>query len=885
MGIPAEKSCSLPPMLRQYVEYKEQYPDCLLFFQVGDFYELFFEDAVIVSQKLNLTLTSRDKNSDKPVPMCGVPIAVVDGYLDRLVDAGFSVAIVSQKSAAKPGKGMVERGLDRIVTPGIRVLGNSEDADASCIAAVYPAAGSDEVAIAFGDPQSGVLNVRDGVTLELLHRELLRILPREVVLPLEVEGRQINRRLSWVRRLEHSLKGCSLKFRGPHFIVAPVSSEREFAAIDGYSALSGPGRRAARLLINVIDETTVDSVLNVTEIAQHTYDDVVTIDATTRANLELVKTLKEDSVEGSLFGYIDRTVTVGGRRTLRSWLLNPLLNVEAISHRYDGVEQLAYSIGLAKELAAKLKYCVDCDRIAARIDLGIVSPKELGALRDCIVRLSDIRSILSEVFERSVGGPATLLQTHYDRLYFPTQFTERIEHSLVDLPPLILHEGGVFKDGYDAELDRLRNIRSKGRSWIAAMEASEREATGIPSLKIKFNNVLGYFIEVTKAHLEKVPGHYNQRQSMTNAARFVTEQLKAQEEEILGARTRQIELEKRLYDELKEVLKPAVDDLRQLHVALSSLDVLVALAVLADQENYVRPEVDAGTDLFIEKGRHPVLAGVLQEGFIPNSTELRGDGKTCVVLTGPNMGGKSTYLRQTALIVILAQMGSFVPAQSARIGIVDRVFARLGASDDQAEGESTFMVEMREAAHIVLNATERSLLLIDEIGRGTATADGLAIAQAILEWIVKEVRSRTLFATHFHELTSLDRSCPTLTNLSVGSVDRGGEVIFTHAICPGPANRSYGIEVARLAALPEQLLKRAKDLLVEHETGGEAQLSMFSTLTPSPANRPEPEPIRCNHTDYDELLQLRSRLDALDVNSMTPLEALQALFELQQADT
>jgi DNA mismatch repair protein MutS len=613
------------------------------------------------------------------------------------------------------------------------------------------------------------------------------------------------------------------------------------------------------------------------------------IDATTRRNLEIVQTLRDGREEGSLLHFLDRTATSGGKRLLREWLVRPLCVLGDIQKRHDSVETLCASIGLSREILEALSKFCDLERAAARLDLGIISPRELASVGESLNGLRRVTAGLEEIQHRSIGVNPLLKEIAESICeqgdpgdeWGPVALEGRLSNALIENPPYVLHEGGIFIDGYDPELDRLRTIRREGRSWIAALEAQERETTGIASLKIRFNNALGYFFEVTRANQEKVPEHYVRRQTMTNASRFVTEELKKQEEEILGAKGAQIALERKLFDALRGELQPFAVTLRRIAAHVAMLDVLVSFAVIADEQDYTRPILVEDATMKIVEGRHPVLSHLLEGRYVPNSLHLGPDEANAVILTGANMGGKSTYLRQAGLIALLSHCGSFVPAKEAVIGLVDRIFARLGASDDMAEGESTFMVEMREASHILSGATPQSLVLIDEIGRGTATTDGLAIAQSILEWIVERINCRTLFATHFHELTELERKFSQVQNFSVGSVDRGGEVHFTHQICAGPANRSYGIEVARLAALPDGVLSRARKLLDElHASTSESRSQQLSFFEPAarPVSLQEPTP----PADYAELQELRSRLTEVDVQNTTPVQALLLLQSLQE---
>lgn len=879
---------SLPPMLTQYLDYKEKYPDALIFFQVGDFYELFFSDAVTVSKNLNLTLTSRDKNSPDPIPMCGVPIAVVDGYIERLVDLGFSVAVVSQAEAAVPGRGMVRRELDRIITPGVRIFGKSEQAESTNFVTTVYFEKDGDLALVYSDVQSGKLYVRDGLTLSVGQAEIVRLAPAELIVPQVLGGKKQDLRQTWLKMLQQALPNLIIKFRPDNYLNLATTDTRGFSNISGYASLSVVAKKAVRLLVSFIDEIICSQKIAIAEIEQVSNRQVVSLDANTRKHLEIVQNSKDGSSRGTLFAFLDRTNTVGGKKLLRQWLLNPLTNCEDIEKRQDAVQILLNSPGIRSDLIEHFKLSNDLERIAARTELSIVLPKELAALREALEKLPGIRSSLRS-FLNGAGQTKSRLERLDESLDVSPGLLQLLQSALSEQPPYQINEGGIIRSGYNSELDRLRTIRKDGKKWIAELEASERELSGISSLKIKFNGVLGYFIEVTKANLSKVPSHYISRQSTVSGERFFTPELKEREREVLGAEQKQFELERELYNALRSELVSYCPLVRRIAAALSELDVLLSFAVVAEAEQLVRPVVNLSLDIEIDQGRHPVLAQILQGQFVPNDLQMSDQVGRCAIVTGPNMGGKSTYLRQAALIVLLAQTGSFVPAASATIGLVDCIFTRLGATDDLSEGESTFMVEMREAAAILSNASERSLLLIDEIGRGTATTDGLAIAQSILEWIVTRLKARTLFATHFRELTFLEKEFSGVINLSVGSIEQGSQVIFTHQICRGPAKKSYGIEVARLAGLPRLVLQRATRLINEFDrqksnlsNDNPNQLSMFMVesqssqlVTSDPFGSVVELP-----DDYDKLQHLRDVIVELDVNSLSPLEALNLLADL-----
>lgn len=882
-------TAKLPPMLSQYLEYKRLHPDALIFFQVGDFYEVFFEDAVTVAGSLNLTLTSRDKSSPTPIPMCGVPVAVVDGYLERLVDLGFSVAVVSQAEPATPGRGMVRRELERIVTPGIRLFGKSESASSDFIAALY-FENEQEVALAYTDVPSGVVLVREGLSRAEGQREIIRLAPAELVVPQVLAGKKQDLRQGWLRSLQVALPSLIIKFRPDNYLSLSAATARVFTEIDGYATLDLVAKKSVRVLVSFIDEITCQKQLPIKKVRTVSDDQTVLLDANSRKHLELVSNAKDGSSKGTLLDFLDCTRTQGGRKLLRQWLLNPLTSIEEIHDRQDAIEVLLEHSQERKGLLEQFSLNNDLERIAARIELLAVLPRELAVLRDVLESLPRLKDHLGRILTGK-DARTNCLQLLHASLERPQELFELLSNCLAEDPPFQLSEGGVIKAGFSTELDHLRAIRKDGKRWITELELREKAATGINSLKIRYNGVLGYYIEVTKANLDKVPAHYVGRQSTVGAERFFTDQLKLHEKELLGAEQKQFELEKDLYQQLKAQIIQYSQAVRVIAAALSQLDLFLALASGAEREQLVRPVVDQSFDIEISQGRHPILAKLLQGRYVPNDLEMTAETGRCLIVTGPNMGGKSTYLRQAALIVIMAQIGSFVPVRQARIGVVDRIFTRLGASDDLSEGESTFMVEMREAAAILANASKRSLLLIDEIGRGTATTDGLAIAQAILEWIVVRIKARTLFATHFRELTQLEEDYQEVLNLSVGSVEQEQQVVFTHQICRGSARKSYGVEVAKLAGLPPLVLQRAASLMAELDHHGSAkalensnQLSMFESLpkakprAENPFGSAAPMP-----DDYPKLQKIREDLVKLEINDISPVQALNFLAELQNS--
>jgi len=870
---------SYPPMLQQYLETKERYPDKLLLFQVGDFYEVFFEDAVTVARTLNLTLTSRDKNRPDPIPMCGVPIAVVDGYLNRLVDVGFSVAVVSQVGEARPGKAMVERKLERIVTPAVRLLGGaSPDLDMPNLLASIFIDSPVEVAIAIMNPQAGEIEVVEQISLINLSERLSQVGACEVLIQSHALGKKVDRRTGWFRELEQRLPGVTFSLReDSHSRVAGLDGAGRFSEIEGYLQLSECARKACRMLVGYLDEVTVSAEVGIQRVSLKDDSSIVKIDAMTSRNLELVRGIKSGGVEGSLYQHMNHTVTAGGSRLLRDWILRPVSSLAVIEERQKCVKSFVSEAVALERVRALLAQIADLERISARIELGVVQPRELSALRDSLRVIPDLSERVVELY-RSSGGVASGLNLIASRLLIDHEKFELLKRAIIEEPSVSCRDGVVIDDDYDQELARLRSLSSSGRKWILELEKREREATGISSLKIKFNNVLGYFIEITRANLERVPEKYIRRQSVTSGERFVTEELKNQEEEILSAKEEQYKRQVLIFEELREALKSITIELRSLYRAIAELDVLSSFAFQAERGGLVCPEISEDTTLEYLEGKHPIIDSMLEGRFIANSLKMFYDKKNCFLVTGPNMGGKSTYLRQTGLIAIIAHLGAFVPAQSARIGLVDRIFARLGANDDLAEGQSTFMVEMKEAAAILMQASQRSLVLIDEIGRGTATADGLALAQSILEWLLKEANCRCLFATHYHELTQLETNHPRLGNLCVKSISQEGEVVFTHQIQEGAANRSYGIEVARQAGLPAQVIKRAALLLQERANGDSIgpqsvqqsqQLSFFNPAQEVKMIVPE------------SLNQVRDLFKEHPLEFVRPIEALNLLDQIK----
>lgn len=874
----------LPPMLQQYLDYKKEHPEHLFLIQVGDFYEAFFEDAVLISNTLNLTLTSRDKNSENPIPMAGVPIGAIEGYINRLVNENISVALVSQVSVPT-GKGAVDRELDRIITPAIRLLGNSSsDSQGAVVASIYfsdisinDLSRASEISLAYCYPETGKIIVLEDLDRESLLLNLSQLMPAEVILPKEIGGKKIDKRFSLLREIEKVSRGVILRFRNDNSCIGQ-SKQRDFVEIKGYSALNNTTRSAGRLLVNYIDEVTVSSKISISSFSYRKDGNQMCIDASTRENLELVKNQRTGSVKGSLFSFLDRCILSGGKRLLKQWILQPSAELVEIEKRNSTVEDFLSNTVGKKQIQKSLSCISDLERIASRIELNVVGPKELGLVRDSLLNIKQLISFV----KKCETGNSNYISNFCADIEYPSLLLELLVSSISDEPPALLKDGGIFAKGYNLEIDKYVEIRTDSSSMISQMEDQERKNTNINSLKIKSNNVHGYFIEVTKANIDKVPERYIKKQSTVNYERYYTPELKALEEDIRSAESKQLMLEKELYEELKNKIFPFTSSLRELYQEISKLDVLISFAEIAESNGFTKPIISEDCILEIEEGKHPIITELLKGDFVPNSISLNADDESCMILTGPNMGGKSTYLRQVGLISIIAQIGSYVPATLCNIGIVDKIFARIGASDDLHEGDSTFMVEMREASQIISSATHKSLILIDELGRGTATTDGMSLARSILEWIVTQTKSRTLFATHFHSLTSLDSIYPQVVNYSVGVVDIEGEVVFTHEICKGVAKNSYGIEVAKLAGLPNSILERATELVTtitkENLTGDVSQLSLFE--------KNKFEHTIKNETKKDNkkkfLLEIENSIKEININRITPIEALNELSLLQE---
>jgi len=850
---------SLTPLFKQYHSIKSQHPDVILMFRLGDFYEMFGKDAETASQELDLVLTSREAGKGKRIPMCGVPYHAVERYIARLLSRGYKVAICEQMEEPSKAKGLVKRAVTRIVTPGTVVEETMLEARRSSFLAAIAREG-EEFGLAISDVSTGELVGTSLRGQKMLWEELQRISPAELLLlPGEEElASQVPSKTA-ITYLEEDpfLLQSPRQILLEHF---QVSSLRGFG-LEEYPLL----QQACAMILAYLRKTQLSSLRHINTISLYSPQQFMLVDAIARRTLEITESF-EGAREKSLLGILDLTLTPMGSRLLRKWTEQPLLSKTEIESRLEAVEELFNQGRIRAFLREGLKSIGDIERIVGRCATGVASPKDLLILKKGLESISTISPHMGAMKSELLGEIRERLNPLPD-LY------SLLDRAVREDAPATVREGGIIKEGFSQELDELREAASQGKEWIAKMESQERLRTGIKSLKIGYNAVFGYYIEVTKPNLHLVPKDYIRKQTLVNAERFITEQLKELETKVLGAEERMAELEYELFVSLREEVMGRAEEVLELARATAELDVLQSLAEVAARYNYTRPLIDESDEIIIKEGRHPVVERFMGEGrFVPNDVELNCRDKRLLIITGPNMAGKSTYLRQVALVVLMTQIGSFVPARYAKIGIVDRIFTRIGARDDLSSGQSTFMVEMNEVANILNNATSRSLIVLDEIGRGTSTFDGLSIAWAVAEYILSDsIGARTLFATHYHQLNKLAKDYEGAKNLRADVKEEGGKIVFLYKIRPGATDKSYGIQVASLAGVPKEVLERAKEILEELERNEHPsqrkiptkhqrlQLSLFEL---------EPHPV---------LEELKS----LDLTQLTPIEALNKLKELQ----
>jgi DNA mismatch repair protein MutS len=921
------------PLMQQYQAIKARYPHALLLFRLGDFYELFYEDAMLASRELQITLTSRNREKGQPIPMCGVPYHAADGYVARLIRAGFKIAICDQMEQPGPGKKIVRREVVRVITPGtatdVAVLDAREN---NFLAAVATHPSGSPVGLAFVDLSTGEFQATEFSgprAAEDLRDELQLLRPRETLLPRpqqlfdtakdslpESVGGVESRLDDWIFQYDYAsrllreqfgvaeLTGFglddhhqSLAAAGAiiHYLrenaargvdrstITSAQVRSAIAGADSHTTVTGSDAGNANANAPAIDEAaSLDALRHLDRIRYYEQHDSLVLDPVSVRNLELISPIFSEETGRSgpttLLAALDVTVTGMGARLLRSWILRPLLERESIDARLNAVAQLVQQTVVRGEIRKELRGILDLERLTSRITLGLATPRELVALRRSLAQLPILKNFLTAPPK---GGSDLLRRLHHeiDELI---DVRERLDRAIADEPPALATDPGVIRTGYHAELDELRNLSQHSKQIIAAMEERERKRTGINSLKIRFNSVFGYYIEISKPNLHLVPADYERKQTLVNAERFTAPELKEDERKILAADERIAEIERQLFIDIRNAIAAHAVRLRKTAAAIAQMDVLTTFAKLAADRGYVRPEFTSSGELLIIGGRHPVIEELLRqrgERFVPNDLYFEPHSQQLLLITGPNMGGKSTYLRQAALIALMAQAGSFVPARQAKLPIIDRIFTRIGASDNLARGRSTFLVEMSEVASILNHATPASLVLLDEVGRGTATFDGLSIAWAVVEHLQKHTRARTLFATHYHELTELADLLPAVKNVHVSVKETPNEIIFLRHVEPGSANKSYGIEVARLAGLPRSVIERAREVLKKHEQS-EHQLS--EKLSPgaaeAAANGHAAQSILFTPLDRAVLDKLR---DA-DLDQLKPLDALNLLAELKK---
>ena len=858
------------PMMEQFWRAKKEAGDALLFFRMGDFYELFHQDAVVASRELGIALTTRSKGDD-PIAMAGVPVRSMEGYLIKLVRKGHTVAICEQLQDPREVKGIVERGVVRVVTPGTLTEEDALDARRpNFLAAVWPAGRS--AAVVWADLSTGRLQAAE-VAPEALRDELGRISPAEVLVPAgrdlgfdpaalgEELGAKATEREAW--RFE---RDTTHRILLRHFHVASLAG---FGIEDDSPIVS-----AAGALVEYVEETQRSACEHLRRLQLVDAREHLVLDRATRSCLELVATQRDGRREGTLLETVDATLTAMGSRLLREWVLNPLRRVEPILERQQGVAELVDGPFLREDLRGLLERVLDVERLVGKVSTGRANARDLVALRASLELVPALRDKLE-------GTYASILARLHGALDPLTELTERIATTLVDEPPLTVREGGLVRDGFSDELDELRTIAGDAKSWMARFQAEESERSGLPGLKIGFNSVFGYFIEVPRGQVERVPEHYIRKQTIKSAERYITPELKEFETKVLKSEELARDLEYRVFGELRDAVAAEVGRVLDTAQALAELDAVTGLAQVAAEHRYVRPEVDEGEALEIDEGRHPVIERSPScEAFVPNDTRADRTERRITILTGPNMAGKSTYIRQVALIVLLAQIGSYVPAERARIGVVDRIFTRVGAGDDISRGESTFMVEMVEIANILNNASPRSLVILDEVGRGTSTFDGLALAWAIVEHLHAAVGARTLFATHYHQLTDLSARFAGICNQNVAVREWGEEIVFLHKIVEGGTDRSYGIHVARLAGVPQDVIERAKGILADLEADEEDLARRILSTAPAEGVTPDPLPFQGDAAPAGPSEAERA-LAQVDPDQLTPIEALLKLRELR----
>ena len=871
----------LSPMMQKYLETKEEYKDCILFYRLGDFYEMFFEDAKTVSRELELTLTGKSCGLDERAPMCGVPHHAVESYLNKLIQKGYKVAICEQVEDPRLAKGLVKREVTRIVTPGtnldMQALEESRNNYLMCVTYI-----EDRFGLAACDVTTGEFDATEVDSPRKLLDEIYKYMPAELICndAFLLSGIDIEELKYRLNLAVYSLEAwyfdedlCERKLK-EHFGVDSVSC---FGLTPGECGIISCGA-----LLIYLYETQKNSLKQIRTLKSYDVSEYMILDSATRRNLELTETIRDKQKRGSLLGVLDRTKTAMGGRTLRAFLEQPLIDREKIEERLDAVEELLKNAITREEIREYLNPVYDLERLMSRVIYKSANPRDLLALGQSLKMLEPIKTQLYDL-------SSDVLKRLHDDLDTLDDLCDLISSAISDEPPLQIKEGGIIREGYNETVDSLRNAKKEGKTWLAALESKDRERTGIKNLKIKYNRVFGYYFEVTNSFKDLVPSDYIRKQTLANAERYTTDELKKLEDTILNSEEKLFSLEYDLFCEVRDTLADNIERIQQTAGVIAELDVYASLAYVAEKNNYCRPKMNVRGNIDIEKGRHPVVEQMMNSGmFINNDTHLDNGKNRISIITGPNMAGKSTYMRQVALIVLMAQIGSYIPADSANIGIVDRIFTRVGASDDLASGQSTFMVEMAEVANILRNATANSLLILDEIGRGTSTFDGLSIAWAVVEYISnpKLLGAKTLFATHYHELTELEGKLDSVNNYCIAVKEQGDNIVFLRKIVKGGADKSYGIQVAKLAGVPDFVIDRAKEI-VEELSDNDITVNVRSI-----ADRKEEKRRRIKRLDEVDLNQMSlfdtvtdddvvNELKELDLNNMTPMDALNTLNRLQ----
>ena len=872
---------SITPMMQQYLETKKQYKDCIIFYRLGDFYEMFFEDAITASKELEITLTGKNCGLEERAPMCGVPYHAVDSYLNKLVTKGYKVAIVEQVEDPATAKGIVKREVVRIVTPGTNLntsaLDETKNNYLMSIVCVENCFG-----IAIVDITTGDFFVTEVENNRALLDEIYKFMPSEIIcndaflltgIDIDDLKNRLNITLFQLESWYFDDDMCK-KALTDHFKVYDLSA----LGIDNYDV----GTNAAGALMQYLTETQKNSLSHLTQIIPYSTNKFMILDTSTRRNLELCETLREKQKRGSLLWVLDKTKTAMGARMLRSYIEQPLIDKESIIKRQKAIEELNKSLITRDELREYLSPIYDLERLISKVAYKSANPRDLIALLNSLKMLPHIKTVIQDF-------KSPLFKEITEELDVLDDITSLIDNSINEDPPINIKEGGIIKEGYNEEVDRLRKAKTEGKTWLAELETKEKEKTGIKGLKIKYNKVFGYYLDVTNSYKDLVPDYYVRKQTLTNSERYTTDELKQLEDVILGAEDKLFSLEYNIFSEIRDEISSQVVRIQTTAKALAKIDVFASLAYVAEHNNYVKPNINEKGIIDIKNGRHPVVEKMMPDSmFVTNDTYLDMNNNRVSIITGPNMAGKSTYMRQTALITLMAQIGSFVPATSANIGVCDKIFTRVGASDDLASGQSTFMVEMTEVANILRNATPKSLLILDEIGRGTSTFDGLSIAWAVVEHIcdIKLLGAKTLFATHYHELTELEGTMKGVNNYCISVKEQGYNIVFLRKIVKGGADKSYGIQVAKLAGVPDSVINRAKELVAELSNADITAKAkeIAANMTPGNSIKGVNDNVELHQMSLFDTVKeddIITEIEELDLGTMTPIDALNHLYKIQ----